>query len=120
MRSPIGPILVVFGLATTVVLVLLLFQNLGMRSDLEAARSDVAALRSEVAALEPGLTDSDLGTRLDDLEAEIRDLLLTTGPGTTPGSGTDGEVMERLDEIVERIQALDDRIDEICGNVPVC
>jgi hypothetical protein len=29
-------------------------------------------------------------------------------------------VADRLDEILERIQALDDRIDEICDGVPVC
>ena len=125
MRSPIGPTLMVFGLATTVVLVLLLFQNLGMRSDLEAARAEVAQLRTAVAELEPGVTDDDLVRRLDDLESGIRDWLIATGadggfasPGADP-AGADA-VVDRLDEILARIQALDDRIDQICENVPVC
>ncbi len=45
MRSPIGPILILLGLATTVVLVLVLFQSIGLRSDLERARADVASLQ---------------------------------------------------------------------------
>ena len=48
MRSPIGPILVVLGLGTTVVLVLLLLQVNGLRSDLENARSDVSALQARI------------------------------------------------------------------------
>ena len=54
MRSPIGPILILLGLATTVVLVL--FQSIGLRSDLERARADVASLRTEVEAQEAGVT----------------------------------------------------------------
>jgi hypothetical protein len=126
MRSPIGPILVVFGLATTVVLVLLLFQNLGLRSDLEAARAEVAELRTAVGEMEPGVTDDDLVRRLDDLESGIRDWLIATGadggfdtsPGADPAAGA--AVVERLDEILERIEALDERVDQICENVPVC
>jgi hypothetical protein len=120
MRSPIGPILVVFGLATVVVLVLLLFQNLGLRSDLEAARAEIAELRTSVAGMEDGVSDADLANRLDELETEIRDLLLTGGTdgGVTPGG--DAALADRLDEILERIEALHDRVDEICDNVPVC
>jgi hypothetical protein len=126
MRSPLGPILVVFGLATTVVLVLLLFQNLGLRSDLDAARAEVAGLRTAVGEMEPGVTDDDLVRRLDDLESGIRDWLIATGadggfdasPGADPIAGA--AVVERLDEILERIETLDARVDEICENVPIC
>jgi len=121
MRSPIGPILVVFGLATVVVLVLLLFQNLGLRSDLEAARGELAELRTSVAGMEGGVSDADLADRLDELETEIRDLLLaggTDGGGVAPGS--DEALADSLDEILGRIEALHDRVDEICDNVPVC
>ena len=120
MRSPIGPILAIFGLAMIVVLVLLLFQNLGMRSDLEEARAEVAALRTTLEGIEPGLTDADLGQRLDELEAELRLLVDSPEPGSPPDTGGDPDVSAQLDEILDRIQALDDRVDEICGNVPVC
>jgi hypothetical protein len=130
MRSPIGPILVLFGLATTVVLVLLLFQNIGTRSELESARAEIDALRLAIADQEPGLSELDLDRRLDALETEIRDWLISSGvdagadggigstPGTDPATGD--ATVERLDEIVDRLEALDDRIDGICGNVPVC
>jgi hypothetical protein len=126
MRSPIGPILVVFGLATIVVLVLVLFQNLGMRSELEAARAEVDSLRAAVVEMEPGVTDEELVRRLEELEGGIRDWLIATGadggvqssPGTDPATGS--ALVDRLDEVLARIQALDDRIDEICENVPVC
>jgi len=35
MRSPIGPIMVILGLATTLILVLVLLQTIGLRGDLE-------------------------------------------------------------------------------------
>lgn len=126
MRSPIGPVLILLGLATTVVLVLVLFQTIGLRSDLETARSEVAQLRAQVESQEPGLTDEDLVGRLDELEAGIRDWLIATGAdggfdGTPAGSENgQSEVLDRLDEILARVNALDDRIDEICEGVPVC
>ena len=120
MRSPIGPVLAIVGLATTVVLVLLLFQNLSIRSDLEAARADVAELTTVVESMEPGLTDQDLDRRLTELEATIRDWLASTGgsPGNGPAAG--GGIGQQLDEISDQIEALDRRLDEICENVPVC
>ncbi len=127
MRSPIGPVLVLLGLATTVVLVLLLFQTIGLRSDLERTRAEVGTLRAEVAAQEEGVTDDRLRQRLDELESGIRDWLIATGvdgpatDGSPAGGGTDADLMlDRLDEILERIDALDARLDEICENVPVC
>jgi hypothetical protein len=126
MRSPIGPILILLGLATTVVLVLVLFQSIGLRSDLERAREEVATLRAEVEAQEAGLDDDTLVRRLDELEAGIRDWLIASGAdgafdGSPAGGGTDaGSLQDRLDEILARVTALDDRVDEICEGVPVC
>ena len=134
MRSPIGPVLILLGLATTVVLVLLLFQTIGLRSDLDTARSEVAELRTQIESQDAGLTDEDLVGRLDELEAGIRDWLIATGAdggfdGTPAGGGngngagdgdSDSEVLDRLDQILERVNALDDRIDQICEGVPVC
>ena len=126
MRSPIGPVLVLIGLATTVVLVLVLFQNFGLRSDLESVREELGVLRSEVEATESGVTDEELVGRLDELEAGIRDWLISTGAdggfdespaGSAPPQD---EVLDRLDEVLARINDLDARVDEICEGVPVC
>jgi hypothetical protein len=124
MRSPIGSILVLFGLATVVVLVLLLFQTIGLRGDLGAMGSELDTLRTSVESRDEGLSEEDLVARLDELEADIRESLTANGadgvdesPGGSPGDAT---VSDRLDEILERIDALNDRIDEICDGVPVC
>lgn len=126
MRTATGPLLVVIGLAMTVVLVLLLFVNLGTRTELEATRGELAALRATVEEMEPGVTVDELEQQLVVLEGGIRDWLIATGADggfdTTPG--TDGAagaaIVERLDEILERIEALDARVEEICEGVPVC
>jgi hypothetical protein len=131
MRSAIGPLLVVFGLGMTVVLVLLLFVNLGTRTELEATRAEVAELRATIEAMEEGVTADELEQGLVQLEGGIRDWLIATGadggvdtPSGDGSGGSDGAVgtaiVERLDEILERIDALDARIDEICEAVPVC
>ena len=126
MRSATAPLIVIIGLAMTVVLVLLLFVNLGTRSELEAARDELAALRAVVEAAEPGATVDELEEQLVELEGGIRDWLIATGAdgGFETPTGTDGAVgtalVERLDEILERIDALDARVDEVCENVPVC
>jgi hypothetical protein len=126
MRTATGPLLVVIGLAMTVVLVLLLFVNLGTRSELETTRAELAALRATVEETEPGVTVDELEQHLVTLEGGIRDWLIATGadggfvtpPGTDAGAGT--AIVERLDEILERIEALDARVEEICEGVPVC
>jgi len=118
MRSPLGPILVLSGLATVVVLVLLLFQSLGLRSDLESARAEIAELRTTVENLESDVSNADVVSRLDELEVEIRDLLPTGGGSGSPGG--DADVSDRLDEILAGIEALESRVDEICDNIPVC
>ena len=128
MRSPIGPILVVLGLATVVVLVLVLFQTIGLRSDLDATRAELETLRGTVETRDEGVSEEELVARLDELEAGIRDWLIATGadggfdetPGGSGGGTADSTLADRLDEILERIQALDDRIDQICEGVPVC
>jgi hypothetical protein len=131
MRSPIGPILILLGLGTTVVLVLLLFQTMGLRSELERARADVASLQAQVEAQEEPMTAAELTRGLDDLESGIRDWLIATGadggfegdpsqPAGGSGASSTDEVLERLDLVLERITALDDRVDEICEGVPVC
>ena len=128
MRSPIGPVLVILNLATAVVLVLVLLQSTGLRGDLEATRSELATLRGEVDAMERGVPMGELSLRLTELENDIREWVVAFGGGdasgdpTTPAGGDDPneEVLDRLDTVLARIAALDDRVDEICGNVPVC
>ena len=128
MRSPIGPILVVLGLGTTVVLVLLLLQVSGLRSDLEAARADVTALQSQVDSQESGVTTEELQRELDTLQAGIRDWLIATGadggsdddPSQPAGGGSSSELLDMLDEVLDRITALDRRVSDICESVPVC
>ncbi len=128
MRSPIGPILIILGLATTAILVLLLLQTIGLRGELESARADVAELRSRVEATETGVTAAELETSLTDLESRLETLLSGTdtptagGDPSQPAGGDDAsdEMAERLDAILQAISALDRRVDEICGNVPVC
>ena len=127
MRSPIGPILIILGLATTAILVLLLIQTIGLRGDLESARADVAELRSRVEAAEAGVTTEELNASLADLESRLETLVGGSGgasgggdPSQPAGGGAAGAIAEQLDEILERISGLDARVDEICGNVPVC
>ena len=130
MRSPIGPILIVLGLGTIVVLVLLLLQTTGMRSELERARADLAAVQAQVESQEESMTTADLTRELADFESGMRDWLIATGadggfegdPNQPAGGGDSAadEVLDRLDLVLERITALDQRVDEICEGVPVC
>lgn len=128
MRSPIGPVLILLGLATTVVLVLVLFQTIGMRGDLEDARDEIATLRTQVETQDGGITADELTRDLDELESSLRDWLIASGadggfdgdPGSPAGGSPADEVLDRLDEVLAQVNALDDRVDEICGNVPVC
>ena len=129
MRSPIGPILVLLGLGTTVVLVLLLLQVNGLRSELEAARADVAVVQTQVGTVqEAGVTSVELRRELDELRTGIRDWLIATGadggfsddPSQPAGGGSAAELVDRLDEVLARITALDERVSDICDGVPVC
>jgi len=124
MRSPIGPVLVVLGLATTLIVVLVLFQSIGMRNDLERARGEVAALQARVDAQSEGVTRDELRAELDELR-ELIEASAVTDPGGdvgTPAGGTVtyDEVVDRLDEVLARINELNDRVDEICRSVPIC
>ena len=124
MRSPTGPILVILGLASTVLIVLLFVQSIGLRDDIDAARAELASLRS---ADEMPMPADELRAALDDLSARLDELETSAGVGNGPtdpeqpaGGGDDGAIADRLEEILERIEALDARVDEVCDNVPVC
>jgi hypothetical protein len=127
MRSPIGPILVVLGVATVAVLVLVLLQSMGLRDDLRQARDEVKTLQARVDTLETVAPD-DLRRELEDLESGIRDWLIATGadggfetdPGQPAGGSSADEILDRIDDVLARITALDRRVDEICEGVPVC
>ena len=128
MRSPVGPILVVIGLATGFVLVLVLLQSMSLRDELRHARDEVARLQAQVEAVET-VTPEDLRTELTELESTLRESLIATGvdggsetdPGQPAGgSATVEGILDRIDDVLARITALDRRIDEICDGVPVC
>ena len=126
MRSPLGPALVIIGLATILVLVLVIFQVIGLGSDADRISEELDSLRAEVAAIEPGIDRDELQRQLEITESAIRDWLIATGadgfdPDATPNAGqADGDVNDRLDEILDRLEALDRRLDQICEGVPVC
>ena len=128
MRSPIGPVLVIIGLATVAVLVLVLLQSMSLRDDLRLARDEVTALQSRLDTLET-VAPQDLRRELEELESGIQDWLISTGadggseddPGQPAGgSATADEILDRIDEVLARVNALDSRVDEICDGVPVC
>jgi hypothetical protein len=130
MRSATGPALVVIGLAVAVVLVLVLLQTIGLRSDLRSSREEVKTLQAKVDGLERGVPMSQLSLRMTELENDIRDWVVAfssdipagSGDPSSPagGSSSEDEVLERVDEVLARIEALDRRLDEICEGVPVC
>jgi hypothetical protein len=129
MRSPTGPVLIGMGLATIVVLALLLLQIVGLRGDLDAARQEVVSLTTQVDGLERGVPISELSMRLAELENDIRDWVVAfssdvpaDGDPTSPAGGTvtNAELLNRIDDVLARIDDLDARIDEICDSVPVC
>ncbi|MDQ3148878.1 MAG: hypothetical protein M3Q38_02995 [Chloroflexota bacterium] len=129
MRSPTGPILIILGLVTSVVLVLVLLQTIGLLGELVAARGEVGVLRTQVEDLDRGVPMSELSMELAELENDIRDWVVafgndvpSDGDPASPagGANADAEVLDRLDDVLARIDDLDARIDEICANVPVC
>lgn len=128
MRSPIGPILVVIGLAIAAVLVLVLLQSMSLRDDLRQAREEVTVMQSQLDSLEAVRPD-ELRRELEELESGIRDWLIATGADggfetdsgqPAGGSATADEILDRVDDVLARITALDRRVDEICEGVPVC
>src|SRR3990170_3608878 len=120
MRSPLGPVLVIIGLATILVLVLVIFQVIGLGTDADRLSEELDALRADVAAIEPGIDRDELQRQLEITESALRDWLIATGadgfdPDATPNQGqAGGDVDDRLDEILDRLEALDRRLDEIC------
>ncbi|MDQ3149248.1 MAG: hypothetical protein M3Q38_04905, partial [Chloroflexota bacterium] len=116
-------------LVTSVVLVLVLLQTIGLRGELVDARADVGVLRTQVEDLDRGVPMSELSMELAELENDIRDWVVafgndvpSDGDPASPagGANADAEVLDRLDDVLARIDDLDARIDEICANVPVC
>ena len=126
MRSPLGPALLIIGLATILVLVLVIFQVIGLGTDAARIGEELDALRAEVAAIEPGIDRDELERQLGITESALRDWLIATGADgfdadATPNAGSDdGDVNDRLDEILDRLEALDRRLDQICEGVPIC
>jgi hypothetical protein len=128
MRSPLVPATLVIGIVTVAVVVLLAAQSMSLRDELRQARDEVAALQARVELIDTVSPDA-LRRELEELESGIRDWLIATGadggfesdPGE-PGGGspTADEIMARLDEVLVRITALDQRVEEICEGVPVC
>ena len=71
------------------------------------------------------MTAEELQRELDTLQEELRDALATGGgdtgdPSQPAGGGTTGQLVDRLDEVLDRITALDERVSDICDGVPVC
>lgn len=138
MRSPIGPLLVIAALAAVVVLALVVVQLVGLRDDLGTVRAELAAVESQVGEVQEHLasrpdavTVGELQRDLDGLEASLRDWLIATGNdgfdpdgggggSPEPGGVTNEEIAERVDEVLDRIESLEDRLDRICEGVPVC
>ena len=128
MRSPLVPAILVIGIVTVAVVVLLVAQSMSLRDELQQARDEVAALQARVELIDTVSPDA-LRRELEELESGIRDWLIATGadggfetdPGE-PGGGspTADQIMARIDEVLVRITALDQRVEEICEGVPVC
>jgi hypothetical protein len=130
MRSPFGIVLVIVGVAAVAVMLLVVLQSMTMRDELRQARDEVAALQARVETIET-VSPDDLVRELEVLESGIRDWLIATGAdGFDPdasqtaggGAGDDGAtlMLARIDEVLARIDALDERLDEICEGVPIC
>jgi hypothetical protein len=131
MRSPLGIVLVILGVAAVGVMLLVVLQSMTMRDELRQARDEVAALQARVETIET-VSPDDLVRELEVLESGIRDWLIATGAdgfdpdaSQTAGGGTGDDdrttlMLARIDEVLARIDALDERLDEICEGVPIC
>jgi hypothetical protein len=135
MRSGAAGWLIGLNVLLLVALALLIVQTVQLRGDLDAAREELTDMRATVSELERGVPVSEVALRFDAVERELRQLALVVGtpdptapPGASPGpdgsgdgdGATDAAVLARLNEVLDAIEALDDRVDEICQNVPVC
>jgi hypothetical protein len=128
MRYPLGLVLAVVGAAAIALAVLVVLQSMSMRDELRQARDEVAALQARVVTIET-VSPDELRRELTVLESGIRDWLIATGadggfdgdPSQPAGGGSSAEqILDRLDNVLARINALDQRVDEICEGVPVC
>jgi hypothetical protein len=128
MRSSLVPAILVLGIVTVAVVVLLVAQSMSLRDELRQARAEVGALQARVEQIDTVSPDA-LRRELEELESGIRDWLIATGadggfesdPGQSNGdSPTADQIMARIDEVLVRITALDERVEEICEGVPVC
>jgi hypothetical protein len=128
MRSSLGIVLAVIGVVAVALMVMAVLQSMSMRDELRQARDEVAALQARVETIETVSSD-DLVRELEVLESGIRDWLIATGadggfdpdPSQPAGGGaTADEILDRLDDVLARIEALDQRVDDICDGVPVC
>ncbi len=123
MRSPAVPVLVVLGLASLALLLFMAVSSIGLRDDLDAARAEVTELRTAVEGVERGVPMSELSMRLAELENDIESWVVAFSddvPSGGIGSGEADVILDRLDRVLERIEALDARVDQICDGVPVC
>ncbi|MCV0402573.1 MAG: hypothetical protein K5924_02555 [Chloroflexi bacterium] len=126
MRSAATPVLVILGLASLVLLLLVLLWTIGLRGDLESARGEVADLRAQVETMERGVPMSALSMRLAELENDIEEWVVAFSSDVPSNGGTGGGtadtqlILDQLDRVLDRIEALDNRVDEICESVPVC
>jgi hypothetical protein len=138
MRSGAAGWLIGLNVLLLVALALLIVQTVQLRGDLNAAREELTDMRTTVTELERGVPVSEVALRFDAVERELRQLALVVGtpdptsaPGASPGAaesdgseGGDGAssaaVVAQLEEVLDAIEALDNRVDEICRNVPVC
>lgn len=131
MRSGAAGWVIGLNVLLLVALALLIVQTVQLRGDLNAAREELTDLRGSVAELERGVPVSEVALRFDAVERELRQLALIVGtPDPTGSSGDSGgsggesvgsaAVVAQLEEVLDAIEALDNRVDEICRNVPVC
>src|ERR671919_794569 len=131
MRSGAAGWLIGLNVLLLVALALLIVQTVQLRGDLSAAREELTDMRTTVSELERGVPVSEVALRFDAVERELRQLALIVGsqppaePGASPSedrgdSVSSAAVVAQLEEVLDAIEALDNRVDEICRNVPVC
>ncbi len=94
-------------------LVVLLLQVAGLRDDVADARADASAAAAAAAAASSGLDE--VRTTLDGLSDELA-AIPRSGVVPTDSSGL---ILERMDEIRDRVAELARRVDDICRNAPI-